>query len=453
MSQNQSTNTEQSNINFLLAFLIIISGASIPILKRSDCAHERGKYATIGATMLLTATFASLSGGYALFIALGLIDVSLLFGGLWGIFILLIDRLIVGSIRKNKNNFFEQIKVAIPRLFLASAISFVITKPLELKLFEKEIKAAINTETIAEIDRLKENSSAYKEKQQLTTQNGQLQTQLKQLDRDWKIKADEANREAEGTAGTGRVGKGIVWEQKQQQTEFIKSQIDDLRYRIEANQKRINELTQKLDGIDREINPELKKADGLLKQLTTLEKLAQEDPIVKQINLAITLLFITLEISPILSKILSRPGVYDAVLEQQESIFLDEIKNDLLAAKEEIQHKNTKRKEVRDLYDTMHNTILAEVIQTTAQSPELTSHINEIVAKMLTQIKARIIQYSNEIEITAQEIEAAIAKVKPEVIKETVKNEVEETVKKAQFQKELNNIDEYLNNGFNSLKN
>jgi hypothetical protein len=130
-------------------FAMTCSGANLKILKE-QCASEQPKYAMIGIFIFLTAIFASLSGGYALYKGFKSPLLAGLIGLLWGAFIFNVDRFIVSTIRK------KQIVSDLPlreklsywggvalRILLAFLISIVISTPLELKYFEPEIKAQI----------------------------------------------------------------------------------------------------------------------------------------------------------------------------------------------------------------------------------------------------------------------------------------------------------------------
>ena len=81
---------------------------------------------------------ASLAGSYALYTVFDNIYSAIFFGFVWGLLIFNLDRFIVSTIRK-KENFRSEFIQVVPRLLLATIIAIVISKPLELKIFEKEI--------------------------------------------------------------------------------------------------------------------------------------------------------------------------------------------------------------------------------------------------------------------------------------------------------------------------
>jgi hypothetical protein len=123
-------------------FFWFCSGAHIDTLKRYPIEHN--KYVGIGATIFFTALFASLSGGYAMYFVFNgdafAVGFAILFGLLWGTAIFNMDRYIVSSI--NKEGHYQPADTAgiAPDTLLAIMIGIVISRPLELKIFDKEIR-------------------------------------------------------------------------------------------------------------------------------------------------------------------------------------------------------------------------------------------------------------------------------------------------------------------------
>ena len=93
---------------------------------------------------MFTALMASFAGGYAFFTAFDDVILSCFFGVFWGALIFNLDRYIVSSTHKGSDG--SRLKIwrnALPRLVLAILLGFVISTPLELKIFESEIEAEI----------------------------------------------------------------------------------------------------------------------------------------------------------------------------------------------------------------------------------------------------------------------------------------------------------------------
>src|SRR6056300_2045030 len=125
----------------LKRFFIICSGADTQILERCS-SGEQNKYAGIGATVFFTALMAFIAASYALYTVFDNLFAAIFFGLIWGFLIFNLDRYIVSTIKKTGNVIDELIQ-ATPRIMLAIIIALVISKPLELKIFEKEINQVL----------------------------------------------------------------------------------------------------------------------------------------------------------------------------------------------------------------------------------------------------------------------------------------------------------------------
>ena len=131
---------QNNSMNNISSFLCRCAGANMQVL--STCSGEISKFASIGLTILMTGLFAAISGGYAIYQVFHSIPAALLFSLIWGLMIFNIDRYIVMSIKKT-GNIKNELFTALPRFLLAIMISFVVVKPLEVRLFEDRIRGEI----------------------------------------------------------------------------------------------------------------------------------------------------------------------------------------------------------------------------------------------------------------------------------------------------------------------
>lgn len=161
-------------------FLIFCSGAEKGLI--SQCPKtERNKFASIGATVFLTGLLAAISSGYALFTIFRgepyAIEASIILCLVWATVIFNLDRYIVSSLRK-EGNWKKELLYATPRFIIAILISFVIAKPLEVRIFASRIEQQIledKRQKLADeklsIDRLNDQT---KLDNQVQTENSQL---------------------------------------------------------------------------------------------------------------------------------------------------------------------------------------------------------------------------------------------------------------------------------------
>src|SRR3569833_910611 len=203
-------------------FFWFCSGAHIGTLKKYPIDHN--KYVGIGATIFFTALFASLSGGYAMYFVFNgspfAVGFAILFGMIWGLAIFNMDRYIVSSINKEGTTK-QQVIQASPRILLAIMIGIVISRPLELKIFDKEIRQKLKTAYLKgqhrRIDTLQKTFND-KYAKELNKKND-LKKVKDSLERDINRSRAQLNQEVFGEKNdqsSGIVGYGTYAKHKQQ---------------------------------------------------------------------------------------------------------------------------------------------------------------------------------------------------------------------------------------------
>lgn len=142
-------------------FLWWCAGADIDILEK--CPSDHAKYLGVGGTIMFTALMASFAGGYAFFTAFKSPLLAVFFGMFWGALIFNLDRYIVATIKDDGTSKItkEEWKVAAPRLLMAVLLGFVISTPLELKIFETEIQTVVERLKIDKAEELKNRDTTF----------------------------------------------------------------------------------------------------------------------------------------------------------------------------------------------------------------------------------------------------------------------------------------------------
>lgn len=304
-------------------FFWFCSGANFAILKRTPT--DSNKYVGIGATVFFTGLLAALAAGYALFTVFQSFLPAIFFGLLWGMMIFNLDRFIVSSMRKRDNAWAEW-KLAIPRLVLAVFLGLVISKPLELKMFEREIIRKLDEKKTEFIAQSKANlAKGFSEIQELEAKIDTLKSEVGQAVafRDQLQKEYDAERFGEKTSGTsGIVGLGTNAKKKEQQLDAAQLALNDLRTR---NQIRIDTLEAQIrvfmalrQGEFEKQQPGIEGFDGLAARMDALADLTTESSAMAMANAFIMLLFIAVETAPIFVKLISSRGPYDELLELHE---------------------------------------------------------------------------------------------------------------------------------------
>ena len=123
--------------------------------------------------------------------------------------------------------------------------------------------------------------------------------------------------EAEGTAGTKLLGKGPVYKEKRDKHDAALTELQSLK---QTNADKISALEAQIEALNLEYadqitttQPIIDGFDGLMARINALERLPWMP------SFFIFLLFLAIETSPIIAKLLSPKGSYDYKLEDEES--------------------------------------------------------------------------------------------------------------------------------------
>ncbi|KJD36950.1 hypothetical protein PW52_00365 [Tamlana sedimentorum] len=301
----------------LKKFFILCSGADTDILRA--CSNgEQNKYAGIGATVFFTAIMATIAASYALFTIFDNLYSAILFGLIWGLLIFNLDRYIISTIKKN-GNFTDELIQATPRIILALIIAIVISKPLELKIFEKEINQVLleekNTLTLSNKNQIAEQFTPKLEA--LNSNIDSLQSQINRKEAEVNALYNIYINEAEGIAGTKRLGKGPVYKEKRDKHDTALADLQQLKTenkaKIETIEAQIAQAETDYANKVTTSQPIINNFDGLMARVNALNKLPWLP------SFFIFLLFLAIETSPIFAKLLSPRGAYDFKLEDQEN--------------------------------------------------------------------------------------------------------------------------------------
>ncbi len=134
---------------------------------------------------------------------------------------------------------------------------------------------------------------------------------------------DIARQEADGTGGSGKVNPGPIYQIKKKNADQAQAELDELITKSEAIDQKIVVELERLDKLKKNDLSQIEVNDinGVSFQLTALNRLGNKYDTIYYANTFIILLFIMLEIAPILAKLISPRGPYDDLLEVHEKHF------------------------------------------------------------------------------------------------------------------------------------
>ena len=336
-------------MNVIQKFLMICSGSSTEILKKTPT--DVNKHVGIGGVILFTGILAALSSGYALYTIFDNMYAAVGFGALWGLMIFNLDRYIVTSMKK-QGNWFRQFFIALPRIAVAILLGIVISKPLELKIFEKEINKQLNVIVNRNKAELQKSIDArYVDlAKPVDEERKKIYAQIDTLRNQYNLASAELEKEVVGTqteTTTGREGYGPNAKRK---AELKEQKFAEMQQYAEQMKPRLDELNKEIDKLIAQKEKELADAkpteenyNGFAARMQALNELGANNPILGTAAIFIALVFISLETAPVLVKLIAPKGPYDFLLEKhehcfkifaKESIEIMDIKSDLRIQKE-----------------------------------------------------------------------------------------------------------------------
>ncbi|XMO86747.1 DUF4407 domain-containing protein [Algibacter sp. AS12] len=355
----------------LYKFFLWSSGADLDILKQAPT--DANKYFGIGGTIIFTSLMASFAGGYAFFTAFKeeifnadnvLIGYTVLseflavfFGLFWGLLIFNLDRYIVSTfgVGDGKKTISRQeLMEAGPRLIMAMLLGFVIATPLELKLFEKEINAEISTQIAIVNNTIIQSGENDPILTRLKTERNDLQMNIANrsvLVEDkrafWEAANKDKNDEWNLGKFSGKRGKGGYYNDLKKIADDAEKAYTDTKINVttlnEKDYSVIDDIDVKIQSREDATQSDIENQktiqaqnDGLIARLKALDNLMYEEvptyeikdgkkvlakvevekTVVWYAKWLITLLFIFIEIAPIMFKMMTERGTYDDILDR-----------------------------------------------------------------------------------------------------------------------------------------
>ena len=315
----------------VMRFLWKAAGGDRYILERATYSDQI-KYMCLGGIVFATGLMAGLAGGYAFYTifspktSLGELEnspphilISFIFGTLWGLMIFNIDRFIVTSTGKGDGTekiTMDEFKSAIPRIIMGAIIAITISKPIEIRMFQTEIQSKLIEKKQAQEDAYKRGvEKRHKEHlQQLENDIDKLNSEIK----DKKIELNNKNDLAIIKCGSNNPNCKFhigIWN-------MVKDAESEYTNTLTKNQVKINELNTERDTTlaikKRELLNAQKDAqllDGLLERIEIVHEVAGF-----WITLFITLLFMSIELTPIFFKLMLNKTPYDYLAENRDDL-------------------------------------------------------------------------------------------------------------------------------------
>lgn len=310
-------------------FLWWCAGADSHFLMLSPY-QDRVKYAGIGGIVFCTGLLAAFAGAFAFNTAFGpktmagdesmhleWIIGSCIFGIAWGLMIFNLDRFIVSSTGKGDGTdtiTWKEFGQSIPRLIIALILGLTISKPLELKIIETEINVELRKHQQQKLEEFNKNTYA-KFKEQIA----QIDADIKKIETDRGVliqRQKEAEQEyidqMQGRAGNAGYGPRAKQLEALKDEKLKEVEAFDLKHESElktlkaAREDKLRQQEIELNEVNKK---QAENLDGLLARISIAHEIGY------WLGIALTFIFLSIEMGPIFFKMMMNKGPYDYMVE------------------------------------------------------------------------------------------------------------------------------------------
>jgi hypothetical protein len=372
--------------------LAVLAGARPDVLAAAPGA--RARFVALGGVLLSTGGLAVVSAAFAVHMALGVWwPFALLVGLGWGAVVVNLDRmLLVGmahdaSLKRN-------LVMAVPRVGLALVLGVVVATPLTLQVFHKEIDTEIvamqaeaadayraNLDADTRFEHLPSLRERIASQESIVASGGVADTGLtavraevtaRQAELDAAVEVSrgleaKAQCELDGTCGTGDAGTGEAYQQARAAAYAQAAVVASARSGLDAavaaasaaegrsaqlagasldgDRAELARLTGEQDRLQTAFDATNEGSGGILLRLEALDRLGNENGTLAMAQFMLSLLFMCVEILPVLMKLLlnfAPPSAYDrlAALRDSGDVEIEELAQEsrltVAQAKEEL---------------------------------------------------------------------------------------------------------------------
>ncbi|GGE40928.1 DUF4407 domain-containing protein [Psychroflexus planctonicus] len=317
-------------------FLLFSSGVTVDLIKQCP-RFEVNKYMSIGMTIVFTTILSILSSYFAFYLIFDSETIAIPLSFLWGAIIFNLDRYIISSMRMG-NSKWQQFLKSIPRILVAVIIATVISKPLELKIFDLEINNFLNQQKADLAYNIEKKYDA--ELIDIEEKKHNFRTEYKNMLSLRDKYYEEYKCECNGTCGTNVKGYGQECNDRKKRYNVYVADLEEEKKRMDST---INLLSKReLEIKDLIIN---EKKLTIPQRYGFIDKLKALKNIDRMSSIFIFSLFIFIETAPLLTKLLSDKGPYDNLILQHEIKFESEYRKKL----DIYNNERLKNKRINDL--------------------------------------------------------------------------------------------------------
>lgn len=299
------------------------------------CPTDWAKKAGMGGTILGTAILAMFSGGFAFYTVFEHLGAAIIGGIIWGLVIFNLDRYLVNSMYSDGEPTIskQEFLSGLPRIIIAIFLGVVISTPIELKIFEGKINEHLETELQ---DKIKKDDKANtvefdnklkrledereKARNALSIQNSKMQWEDAGYLYNEKGEVLTVNGEKQKNKRGG--GQSIAYNSLKDSIPALTKKVNDIE---NALAKHIGKKDSIIQQSHKDTRENYRKELGLSRKLEAMSAITSSPTSVWYkpwtwehlmiVRIFISLMFIILEVLPVVNKMMQTDGEYDKLID------------------------------------------------------------------------------------------------------------------------------------------
>lgn len=282
--------------NFITNILWNIAGADVPLLKM--CPTDQAKYTALGGAIILCSALVGFCSSYFVHSLAGSIVMAGICGILIAFMFFFIYRMAISTMYSDGKSSIsaQEIKSAIPSVILSIAVGVFVSTTIEMAIFKGQIESELDrecTEYVASI--------VGEEKITMDTSEENVQRLIDELS------AQISNEEVVYTTKSKQlIGRGLRYKAMQADRDSLSSQLATLKQSHET----------KIEKLQQEERMKYMQNVDYAKRVEAMYNVSSwaTNPTLGFIRMFISLIFIVILISPIVSKMMFEDGAYEELV-------------------------------------------------------------------------------------------------------------------------------------------
>lgn len=326
---------KEKRASFINEFLWTCGGVDKDLLRM--CPTDWAKKAGMGGTILGTAVLATFSGGFAAYTISDNIGIAIIIGIIWGLVIFNLDRYLVNSMYSDGEPTIskQEFLSGLPRIIIAIFLGIVISTPIELKIFDGKINDYLSQEKATYIETCKDRDLA-----EFNKEDSRLKTDYENAAREVSIVQNCMVAEEKGliyNRSTGEItkdelgnplknprgaGNGDAYKELKKMEPLLKQKANNLKTKYDLYHAKAEKLISKSKN---DAESDYKDQIGLSKKLEAMSAITDTPTScwympwtwssLAIVRFFISLMFIILEILPVVNKMMQTDGEYDKLID------------------------------------------------------------------------------------------------------------------------------------------